>query len=207
MSERDASAHEPRLLTIPNLLTFLRLLLVPVFVIASLRGLFMLAFVSFVTAGITDIVDGYIARKLNQQSRLGALLDPAVDKMMMASGYLLYTLLQRAEVRLPLSLTFAVFARDVVIVLFAYLLFTRVRIRRFPPSWQGKTSTVFQVVALSVTIAANTFMQPLAVPLLEIVWPATFAMTLYSGFDYLRKWNDVLLEDETPVSEPLNAER
>lgn len=195
MTVPAGTRREPSLLTIPNALTLLRLLLVPVFVIASLRGAFMLAFVSFVTAGITDIVDGYIARKLNQQSRLGAFLDPAADKMMMASGYILYTVLDRAEVLLPGSLTFAVFSRDVVIVVFAYLLYTRIRIQRFPPSWQGKASTVCQVVALSVTIAANTFMQPAAMPLLEVVWPVAFAMTLYSAFDYLRKWNDVVLEE------------
>src|SRR2546428_12511698 len=79
------------MLTIPNLLTLLRLLLVPFFIAASIKGMFTVAFVVFVTAAATDILDGMIARRFNQRSRLGALLDPAADKTMMISGYLFYT--------------------------------------------------------------------------------------------------------------------
>lgn len=184
------------LVTIPNLLTLARFLLIPVFVIASLNGAFTIAFVAFVSAGITDAVDGYLARRWNQQSRLGALLDPAADKLMMVSGYVVYTM-NIAPHRLPLWLTFTVFTRDALIVLFVYLLYTRIRITRFPPSVPGKVSTVCQVVALSATIAANTLIRPLVLPFLEIAWGVSFAMTLYSGYDYLKKWNDVVLEQQT----------
>lgn len=184
-----------RLVTIPNLLTLVRFCLIPVFVVASLKGAFTIAFFTFVFAGLTDAVDGWIARKLNQQSRIGALLDPAADKIMMISGYVVFTIPRIAEYQLPMYVTFTVFARDVCIVLFAYLLFTRVRVSRFPPSIPGKISTVCQVVALSVTIAANTFLAPLAVPLYELALNVCFVVTLYSGFDYLRKWNEVVLAE------------
>jgi cardiolipin synthase len=191
MAQRDHA----RILNVPNAMTMLRLLLVPVFVFASLRGAFAVAFFAFVSAGITDIFDGYLARRLNQQSRFGALLDPAADKMMMISGYVLFTFLERAQYRLPISLTFTVFIRDFLITCFAYLLYTRVQIKRFPPSWAGKLSTVCQVVALSVTIAANSFLAPLAVPLLTPLLYLALGMTLFSGFDYLRRWNEYVLSN------------
>ena len=82
---------QPTMLTIPNILTFARLLLVPCFLFASMRGMYVAAFVIFVTAAVTDILDGMIARRLNQRSRLGALLDPAADKTLMVCGFLFYT--------------------------------------------------------------------------------------------------------------------
>src|SRR5207253_6023829 len=67
-------------LTVPNALTLLRLAIVPVFLVASFRGDFTLAFILFVSAAATDVIDGFVARRFNQRSRLGAVLDPAADK-------------------------------------------------------------------------------------------------------------------------------
>ena len=181
------------MLTVPNLLTLLRLLLVPCFLVASYRGHFLAAFVLFVSAAVTDIFDGMIARRFNQRSRLGALLDPAADKTMMIAGYLFYTLHSSVRIPIPGWLTFTVFIRDFVIILFAYLLYTRVQVKRFPPSWAGKTSTVMQAVALAVTIAANGFAPRLA-PFGEILFRLALGITLYSAFDYLRR-ADRLLDD------------
>lgn len=180
--------------TIPNLLTLLRFLLIPVFVVASLKGAYNVAFFAFVGAAVTDIFDGYIARLLNQQSRIGAFLDPAADKLMMLAGYIVFTMRDTAPHTLPIWLTFTVFIRDVLIILFVYLLYSRIRVTKFPPSIPGKVSTICQVVALSVTIAANTFLQPLALIFLEASWIVSFVATLYSGFDYLKKWNEVVVE-------------
>jgi len=179
--------------TVPNLLTLLRLLLVPCFAVASIRGHFVAAFVLFVTAAVTDIFDGMIARRFNQRSRLGALLDPAADKTMMICGYLVYTMHPSVRVPIPNWLTFTVLIRDFFIIAFAYLLYTRVHVKRFPPSWAGKASTVTQAVTLAATIVANAFAQ----------WPAwicdtlfrlAVVITLYSAFDYLRR-GDRLLDD------------
>src|SRR5436189_826157 len=124
------------MLTVPNLLTLLRLFLVPCFMVASFHGRFTLALVLFVSAAVTDIFDGMIARRFNQRSRLGAILDPAADKTMLVCGYLFYTLTNKLPlVALPVWLTFVVFIRDFLIAVFAYLLYTRVHVKRFPPSW------------------------------------------------------------------------
>src|SRR5437870_3379470 len=149
-------------MTIPNILTLVRLIAVPVFLFASFGGHYTFAFALFVGAAATDILDGMIARRFNQRSRLGAVLDPAADKTIMICGYLFYTLRDGLPVvRIPPWLTFTVFIRDLLIISFAYMLYTRVRVTRFPPSWAGKVSTVMQAVTLGTVIAVNAFLPQL----------------------------------------------
>ena len=173
--------------TVPNLLTLLRLLAVPVFIVASFRGHYTLAFALFVGAAVTDILDGMIARRFNQRSRLGAVLDPAADKTIMVCGFLFYTLRHGLPlVGIPTWLTFTVFIRDFLIMSFAYMLYTRVHVTRFPPSWAGKTSTVIQAVTLGTTIAVNAFL-PQLLWFAELCFRLALAATLYSGWDYMRR--------------------
>ncbi|MGZ8832616.1 MAG: CDP-alcohol phosphatidyltransferase family protein [Thermoanaerobaculia bacterium] len=179
------------MLTIPNILTLIRLLLVPCFIAASVRGMFTAAFVLFVSAAATDILDGMIARRLNQGSRIGALLDPAADKTMMLAGYLFYTLSNRPLLRVPGWLTFLVLVRDFMIVTFAYLLYTRVHVKRFPPSIAGKTSTLLQAAALAGTIGVNAFGTVL-LPLTQVLLRVALVVTLYSSWDYLRRGERLL---------------
>lgn len=175
------------MLTVPNALTLLRLFGVPVFLFASFRGQYRLALVIFVIAAFTDVLDGLIARRFNQRSRLGAILDPAADKTMMVCGYLFYTLRRGLPVAgIPAWLTFTVFIRDFLIITFAYLLYTRTHVKRFPPSWAGKTSTVLQAVALATAIEVNAF-GPALLAFLEILFPIALVATLFSAWDYLRK--------------------
>lgn len=178
----------PRHLTIPNILSLFRLGMIPLFIALALRSHHAAAFFVFVGAALTDALDGYLARRLNQTSRLGAFLDPAADKLLMVSGYIVYTITSVATWTLPVWLTFTVFIRDLTLVVFAYLIYTRVHIKRFPPSLVGKISTIVQVVVLAATIAANTFLAPLALPLLLWLHRLALVMTLYSGADYLRRW-------------------
>lgn len=177
-----------RLLTVPNVLTLLRFAMIPVFIVSSLSQWFTLAFFVFVGAALTDAFDGWYARKFNQTSRLGAFLDPAADKTLMVSAYIVFTM-SIAPHRLPPWLTFTVFLRDFCIAVFAYLLYTRIHIRRFPPNIPGKVSTIVQVVALSATVGANTFLAPLVIPLLWPLHRLALLMTLISGALYLRKWD------------------
>jgi len=183
-----------RLLTVPNALTVLRLVAIPFFVVATLDGRYNLAFAIFVGAGVTDAFDGYIARKLNQKSFLGAFLDPAADKIMMFSAYILYTFRMVIEHRIPMWLTLTIFMRDILIVFFAYMLYTRIQIRRFQPSLAGKISTICQVTVVAGVIAANGVVRVIADPLLPILIPAALIATLLSGFDYLRKARFILDE-------------
>jgi cardiolipin synthase (CMP-forming) len=180
------------MLTVPNLLTLLRLFAVPVFIYASFRGEYRLAFFIFAGAAVTDFLDGVIARRFNQRSRLGAILDPAADKTMMVCGYLFYTLRHGLPIGgIPAWLTFTVFIRDFCIITIAYLLYTRVRVKRFPPSMAGKLSTVLQAVTLGIAIAANAF-GPRLLPFLEILFRIALVTTLFSAWDYLRKGKGML---------------
>jgi cardiolipin synthase len=187
--------------TIPNLLTLLRLFLVPFFLIASIRGMFTGAFVIFVTAAVTDIFDGMVARRFNQRSRLGAILDPAADKTMLICGFLYYTIAHLPVVQIPAWLTFVVFIRDFLIIAFAYLLYTRVQVKRFPPTWAGKTSTVLQAVTLGTTIAANAF-APQALRSVHVLFHVSLVVTLYSSWDYLRQGEQLLYGGLTRALEP-----
>jgi cardiolipin synthase len=183
------------MLTIPNLLTLLRLLLVPCFIAASIQRMYVAAFVIFVSAAVSDILDGMIARRFNQRSRFGAFFDPTVDKLLMVSGFVYYTFAQSLPiVRIPSWLTFVVFIRDFLIAVFAYLLYTRVDVKRFPPTWAGKASTVLQAATVATTIAVNAFL-PNLLWLAELLFRASLVMTLYSGWGYMRR-GDRWLRDE-----------
>jgi cardiolipin synthase len=185
------------MITVPNLLTLLRLIAVPIFIVASFRGHYTLAFVLFVGAAVTDMLDGMIARRFNQRSRLGALFDPAADKTMMVSGYLYYTLRDGLPVvTIPTWLTFTVFIRDFLILSFAYMLYTRVKVTRFPPSPAGKISTVVQAVTLGTAIGVNAFV-PQLLWLAELLFKITAAITLVSGWDYMRRAGRML--DQAPA--------
>jgi cardiolipin synthase len=180
---------------LPNILTIARFLLVPCFLIASMRGWHLTAFVLFVTAAVTDIFDGMLARRFNVRSRLGALLDPAADKTLMVCGFLYYTFAHGLPVLgIPGWLTFAVLIRDFLIVFTAYLMYTRVRITRFPPSIAGKASTVLQAVTLATVIAVNAFL-PRFAQAVQVLFRVSLLVTLYSGWGYLRR-AALLLEEQ-----------
>lgn len=172
---------------IPNILTTLRLILVPCFLAASMQRMYVAAFVIFVSAAVTDVLDGMIARRWNLRSRLGAILDPAADKTLMVCGFVYYTLALRLPViGIPGWLTFGVLIRDVLIVMFVYLMYTRVHIKRFPPSVAGKISTLLQAVTLAAVIGANGFAPKLAA-LAEVLFRVSLMVTLYAGWGYMRR--------------------
>jgi cardiolipin synthase len=185
-------------LTLPNILTLGRLLLVPCFLWASMQGRYTEACVIFVSAAVTDILDGAIARRMNLRSKLGALLDPAADKILMICGFLYYTYAPLPRVSIPGWLTFTVFMRDSLIVFFAYLMYTRIQITRFPPTVFGKISTVLQAVTLAVTIAVNSFL-PSWLPFVQLLFRMSLLMTLISGWHYLRRAS-FLVRDAAPAS-------
>jgi cardiolipin synthase len=180
-------------LNVANALTLLRFVLIPFFLAASFRGMYTAAFVLFLSAAITDILDGWIARRFNMKSRIGAILDPAADKIMMICGFLFYTFADLPLVRIPGWLTFAVFIRDFLIVTFAYLLYTRVQVTKFPPSWAGKVSTVLQATACAATIGVNAFV-PQLLWVAELCFRLSLLMTLFSGWHYLRRAEQIFID-------------
>jgi len=146
------------------------------------------AFLIFLAAGITDALDGFIARFANQQSLLGAYLDPIADKILLTSAYITLSIPSlNSGVQVPIWITVLVIARDVLIVVMALILYLAAGIRKFPPSVLSKITTVAQVtaVALVLTSALWSGLEPVATWLLFLV----ALLTLASGLDYILRAN------------------
>lgn len=137
----------------PNLLTLLRLFIIPFLVIAILDGRFGLAFALFLLAGASDALDGLLARWLSQKTTLGQYLDPIADKLLLST---LFVVLTHAGL-IPRYVTVLVFSRDLGILLISTLLFATGTLRDFRPSLLGKLNTVVQVLGLVLVMAAKLF--------------------------------------------------
>jgi cardiolipin synthase (CMP-forming) len=150
------------ILTIPNLLTFLRMALVPVFASLLYYGYFGWALFVFFFAGVSDGVDGFVARRFNQQSELGTILDPIADKLLMTTAFVILTLphiLPADNKHFPVAfwVSAAVIGRDVLIVTVALAIFIMTDFRGFKPSFLGKASTVVQILAIGIILFAAVF--------------------------------------------------
>lgn len=171
-------------LTAANQLTLLRLLLVPVFVLCMVYGLPGWALIVFGIAGLTDALDGLIARKTGHPTTLGAWLDPAADKLLLVTTFVMLTIpgLGYAN-RLPLWLTVLVISRDVGIVLTVAIVNLAVARRTFPPSAPGKVATAIYVLTGIVTLYANYLGETWA--LVGACVYLSLAITLISGGHYV----------------------
>ena len=170
-------------LTAANQLTLLRLLLVPVFALFMLYGRPGWALVVFVIAGVTDALDGFLARRTGPTT-LGAWLDPMADKLLLATMFVTLSIPSLAPVaRIPLWLTVLVLSRDIAIVLTVAVFNLAVARRTFKPSFLGKVATATFIVTGVVTLYANYSAD--ALPLVDVCVYLTLAITLVSGFEYL----------------------
>jgi cardiolipin synthase (CMP-forming) len=175
-------------MTIPNLLTILRLLLIPVFVTQIYYQQFDWALATFFFAGLSDAVDGFIARTFNQSSELGKALDPIADKLMMTTAFVVLTIPQLVpdskHLPVPFWLTAAVITRDVLIIVVAFAIFVSTGFRGFKPSIWGKVSTMFQVAAVLLILVATNF-PSIGDVYLPFVYLGVFLFAAISGFHYI----------------------
>ena len=170
-------------INIPNFITLGRIISVPVIFWLLLSGQNKIAFFVFLCAGLSDAVDGYLAKRFNWSTELGSYLDPLADKLLIVSIYI--ALGVRNE--LPLWLVIAVVSRDILIVaavLLAWLLDQRVRIK---PLIVSKANTVVQILLAATVLADEGFALGLGTVRLYLVW-ITAALTLLSLAAYLRAW-------------------
>lgn len=171
-------------LTLANQLTLVRLLLVPVLVILVIYGQNGWALITFIVAGVTDGLDGLIARRSGGPTNLGALLDPMADKLLLVSTFVVLTIpgIDLAN-HLPIWLTVLVISRDVIIVLTVAVVNLAVEKFTFPPSNLGKLATFVYILTGSVTLFFNYLDRPSAF-VDASVWLA-LAVTLASGIHYI----------------------
>lgn len=170
--------------TLANQLTLLRMLLIPVWVLMIVYGYPGWALVVFAAAGATDAFDGVIARRAGQQTTLGAWLDPAADKLMLLTTFIVLTLPNIGLVnRIPVWLTILVISRDVGIVLTVAIVNLAIGPRTFRPSSLGKTATGFFIVMCVVVMYFN-YLGTTSIVVDTLIWGAG-AITVVSALDYV----------------------
>lgn len=170
-------------MTIPNVITLGRILLVPVVVWAIASGAMLIAFALFVAAGVSDAVDGFLAKRLRQTSELGAYLDPLADKALIVSIYVTLGI----SGAIPRWLVILVVSRDIMIigaVILSWLMGSPIRMK---PLWVSKFNTAAQILFACLVLASLGFgftVEPLRIALML----AVAALTLLSIAAYLAEW-------------------
>ena len=185
-----------RIVTLPNILTVVRMFLIPVFVICLYYQSFWWALFLFVIAGLTDGLDGMLARRFDQKSQLGTILDPIADKLLLVTAFVTLSLpaiINRSalppphdnlHLPIPFWVTTAVISRDVFIVVGAAAINIVTGFRNFRPSWLGKANTVVQITAIVIILLA-TQIPLLRGYVLPTVYALVFAFALFSGIHYI----------------------
>jgi cardiolipin synthase len=170
--------------TVANQLTLLRMLLIPAFVLLVVYGRFGWALIVFLIAGATDAFDGLAARQAGQKTTLGAWLDPAADKLLLVTTFVVLTLPNLGLVnRIPIWLTVLIISRDVGIVLTVAIVSLAMGPRTFKPSLLGKTATAFFIVTCVVVMYYN-YLGTTSLVVDAFIW-GSLAITLASGVDYV----------------------
>jgi cardiolipin synthase len=170
-------------LTIPNLITILRLVLVPAVVLAMLQARWDWAFAGFLIAGISDGVDGFIARRFNQQSRLGAYLDPMADKLLLVSVFVVMGFIGQ----LPLWLVVTMVSRDALIVCAVVLSTVMGHPVEMKPLFVSKANTATQIVLAAVVLGELALVVHLD-PLRPALILLSGVLTVASAAAYLVAW-------------------
>ena len=162
-------------MNIPNLLTIFRISLVPIFVIFVIHNDLWRALIIFILAGITDGLDGFIARLLNQRTVVGAYLDPIADKMLLMSAYIGLAF----KDMLPGWLSVIVVSRDVIILAGIAIISLMGKGTDIRPSIASKFTTVFQILTIMIIL------YPFPIFYIRLFIPITAVLTILSGIQYM----------------------
>jgi cardiolipin synthase len=185
-----ATEHLNRYRTTPNLLTLLRICMAPFLVAAILEHRYALSLGLFVGAGLTDALDGLLARLLKQRTMLGQYLDPVADKLLLSTMFVVLMV----QGLIPMRVTVLVFGRDVGILVVAALLYAATGRREFSPSIFGKANTLAQLSAVAAVLLQQALLQhsllqgPAALRCVMVfrlvALDATIILTVASGLHY-----------------------
>lgn len=170
--------------TLPNLLTFARLVALPFLINAIVEGEHGQAFAIFFAAAVSDFVDGFLARHFGMASPLGALLDPIADKLFLVSTFIVYAMKSTpSNVHVPLWLVLLTVARDVLIVVVALVMALSLGIKSFPPTFLGKANTFAEISTIVAIMMNNIDRMPAWVA--DACFTATLLLTIASGVHYV----------------------
>jgi cardiolipin synthase (CMP-forming) len=167
--------------TAPNQITLLRLIFVPFVIINILDRNFKWALLLFVFAGVSDALDGLLARWLHQQSTLGQYLDPIADKLLLSSAFLVLSFTKQ----IPWKYTVLVFSRDLCILLITAVLYITTSIRDFRPSIFGKLNTAAQIGAIFFVLLWRIVSAPWIGIACSVFLLATMTFTCISALHYI----------------------
>jgi len=166
-------------MNLPNILSLVRVLLIPLFIIFIMKNLFNWALITFAIAGITDGLDGLIARITHQRTELGAYLDPIADKLLLSAAFITLAIIELV----PNWLTVIVITRDVIILLgFFVLLLTNHR-PTMQPTLVSKVTTGFQIATVLLALITGYYSLFQTLSTIAIVGAAVF--TILSGAHYI----------------------
>ena len=178
-------------MTVPNLITTIRIILAPIFIIYLLNDQFLEAIYVFVIAGLSDGADGLIARLFNQKSRLGAFLDPLADKILLVSAFVVLAV----QGHIPSWLAVIVITRDILILLGVLILFLYRGHLKIRPSMLSKITTCLQLGTVFLVLVRNHF--SLFSEYMFLLYWATGMVTILSGLLYIRSWFLIMGEEAT----------
>ncbi len=166
-------------MNLPNLITILRIFLIPAFIILLLYGHHPWALAVFALAGITDSLDGLIARASNQRTELGTYLDPMADKLLLTAAFVTLSFLQT----IPAWSAIVVVSRDLILILGTLILHMTQTDLDITPSWLGKSTTALQLIYILVVLFLMVFRSETVIlfPLLIL----TILLTIISGLHYI----------------------
>jgi cardiolipin synthase len=182
-------------LTAANLLTVLRLILIPIFVTTLYYQRFNWSLSIFLIAALTDGLDGLLARSLNQKTHLGEILDPMADKLLLVTAFIILSMPRFTVITpIPFWLTAAAISRDAFIVLGALVINITTGFSKFRPSLPGKINTLVQVLMIVVYLISNAF--ALHSYVLVAMYYATLAMAIFSGLHYIVHVNRLINEEK-----------
>ena len=177
--KNTASNKSGILINIPNILSAIRILLVPLFVIFLFRDFYDLALLIFAIAAISDVLDGLLARHLNQRTQLGSYLDPVADKLLLASAFIILAVVKMV----PGWLSVIVISRDVLIILGVVIFSIENVSIAIKPSIASKCTTVVQVSTILFVLLDPAI--PGAYTIRWFLYWLTAGLTITSGFHYL----------------------
>jgi len=166
-------------MTIPNLITILRVLLVPIFVIYIINDRTLGSLIIFIIASVSDALDGFIARVFHKKSDLGAYLDPLADKILLVSAYITLAILKM----IPPWLAVLIISRDVIILLGVLVLYLNRHPLKVHPSLLSKSTTCLQIATI-LMILSNSYLN--IEPIKIYAFWLTAGFTIASGLQYIR---------------------
>jgi len=179
-----AKVERNSLLTAPNILSSLRILLVPVFLVMVLQHKAISAFVIFLLAGSTDFFDGLTARIWHQRTKIGSFLDPTADKLLATSAFIVLTIPNLSVPNvIPLWLTVTVISRDIVIVSGVLFMYIVKNLEDISPTLLGKSTIFCQLLVILLVLFFNAV--GTSPSYIKLLFQLTLIVTLLSGIHYV----------------------